>query len=251
MNRSGKWAKPIRALMALILFLATAYPTVLWLEAEKEIRILCSMLPAGTVQAEVMRTLDTGNLLRYRPEARDRADLGSLPGNPQGSGTVGSTVLLVESPWALGTSACRLAMERGVVVANSSDSTFRLATVGVWLAVVGFILLIVHQILLALGTPIGHLAWGGRHRVLPTSLRLASALSAGLLAVGSLAVLQKAGLVAVLPWTGLAETLPWVLMVVFFLSLLANALSERPWERRLGMLLALILSLACLVVGLG
>ena len=40
--------------------------------------------------------------------------------------------------------------------------------------------LAVFQIALAAGAPLGHLAWGGKHRVLPKGLRIASALSVGL-----------------------------------------------------------------------
>jgi len=251
MNHLGRWAKLIRVSLALVLFLATAYPVVLWTEAEKEVRVLCSMLPPGTPEAEVIRTLETGNLLRYGPQAGGRVDPGSAPGDAQGGGTVKSMVLLVESPWTLGTLDCRLTMEGGAVARNAYHSSFHLAAAGAWVASVGFLLLLVFQLLLALGAPLGHLAWGGRHRVLPPPLKGASLLSAAVLLLGIAAVLQKSGIVALLPWPRVAETLPWILALVFLLSLLGNSWSESLWERRLGVPLALILSLACVAVGLG
>jgi len=47
-------------------------------------------------------------------------------------------------------------------------------------AVVAYVLLgalAVLQIALAAGAPLGHLAWGGKYRVLPRGLRIASAVS--------------------------------------------------------------------------
>jgi hypothetical protein len=234
--------------LALVLFLATAYPVVLWTEAEKEGRILCSMLPPGTPDAEVIRTLETGNLLRYGPQAGGGADPGSAPENAQEGGRMKSMVLLVESPWALD---CRLTMVGGAVARNAYHSSFHLATAGAWVASAGFLLLLVFQLLLALVAPLGHLAWGVRHRVLPPPLKGARFLSAAVLLLGITAVLQKTGIVAHLPWPRVAETLPWILAPVFLLSLLGSSWSESPWKRRLGVPLALILSLACVAVGMG
>ena len=254
MIQAGRWTKPLRASLALVLFLATAYPVVLWTEAEKEVRILCSMLPPGTSEAEVIRVLNTGNLLRYGPEegrVGSEPDSTPIPFRPRTGEQGGGRALSVTSPWALGTLKCRLTLEEGAVAGNDYHASFRLGTVSAWVASTGFLLLLVFQLSLALGAPLGHLAWGGRHRILPPPLRVASVLSAGLLALGIPAVLQKGGIVALLPWPEVAETLPWVLALVFLLSLLGNSLSESPWERRLGMTLALMLSLACVAVGLG
>lgn len=245
-----RWKKSLRVASAFLVFLAIAFPVVLWTEAEKEIRILCGMLPAGTAEAEVIRTLNTGNLLRYGSVERAGPEPGPLPSNDRVRDG-GYSEILVESPWTLGTLECRLSLAEGVVTGSTYRSSFRLATVGAWVATGGFLLLGALQLLLATGAPLGHLAWDGRHRVLPTPRRIASLLSAGFLVLASLALLQKAGIVEVLPWGQVVETLPWVLVLAFLSSLLGNALSERPGKRRFGVFLALLLSLACLAVGLG
>jgi hypothetical protein len=64
----------------------------------------------------------------------------------------------------------------------------------------GFVWLAVFQVLLALGLPLGAMAWGGTHRVLPGRLRVASVVSAGLAVLGAVTVAQGSGLgPAVLP----------------------------------------------------
>jgi hypothetical protein len=49
------------------------------------------------------------------------------------------------------------------------------------------------QLLLALGVPWGRAAWGGAHNRLPAALRVASALSAGILLIAAFVVLGRAG----------------------------------------------------------
>lgn len=63
----------LRAAGALLVFLAVAGATVVWIEAEKEVRILCGHLGPGFSLEEVVRTLDTGNLLHYRVDERGGA----------------------------------------------------------------------------------------------------------------------------------------------------------------------------------
>jgi len=49
--------------------------------------------------------------------------------------------------------------------------------VAAWVATAGFIRMICFQVLLALGFPLGQSAWGGKHKKLPPSLRVASPFS--------------------------------------------------------------------------
>lgn len=55
--------------------------------------------------------------------------------------------------------------------------------------------LAVFQIALISGAPLGRLAWGGQHEVLPARLRAGSAVSIILYAVFAYAALAKAGMV--------------------------------------------------------
>src|SRR5438477_11265241 len=60
-------------------------------------------------------------------------------------------------------------------------------------AATGFSLLATFQLLLALGAPLGHAAWGGAQERLPSGLRIASAFAAVVFVVAALVVLGRAG----------------------------------------------------------
>ena len=116
---------------------------------------------------------------------------------------------------------------------------------------VGVAGMMIFQILLALGSPLGHAAFGGEHRVLPVKMRCASAASAVIFLVAFFVILARGGLV----WAPsrsslLAEVGIWVLVVLFGLSTLANFSSRSRWERRIMAPVALVLTVCCLTVAL-
>ena len=85
--------------------------------------------------------------------------------------------------------------------------------------------LAVFQVLLAAGWPLGRLAWGGRHEVLPVSLRIGSVVS-----VVSYAV------IAWLLWRAVAQPgdagpWMWILTAFFGLGIVMNAASRSRSER--------------------
>ena len=94
----------------------------------------------------------------------------------------------------------------------------------------------VFQIGLALGAPWGAAAWGGQNAgVLPTRLRVASAV-AGVVIYPLLIVLvlNAAGLIEI-PWLTDLGSLPmWILAVLLALGALANFASRSPRERLWG-----------------
>jgi hypothetical protein len=59
--------------------------------------------------------------------------------------------------------------------------------------------LAVFQLTLIAGAPLGHFAWGGQDRVLPSGKRVGSVVSIALYALFSVVVLQRAGLIELLP----------------------------------------------------
>lgn len=126
-----------------------------------------------------------------------------------------------------------------------------LSRIGAWIAVVGFAGLAVFQVLLALGAPLGRVAWGGRHRRLPRSRRIASLISAGILVFGCFCVLETTRILVVLDWPRVTRGTVWALVGLFVLSTLGNAMSDSTLERRIMTPIALILSLACLLVVFG
>jgi hypothetical protein len=121
-------------------------------------------------------------------------------------------------------------------------------------AVVAYVLLAalaVFQIALIAGAPLGHLAWGGKHRVLPRRLRIGSAVSVLLYAV--FAWIISAG-VARATDVGdyIYDTPPgvWVLTAYFGLGIVVNAISRSVPERVVMTPVVAILFACCLVIAL-
>lgn len=104
------------------------------------------------------------------------------------------------------------------------------------------------QLLLALGVPWGRAAWGGAHDRLPAALRVASALSAGVLLIAAYVVLGQVGY-----WSGPSALLrwgTWALVGLLAFSALGNFASSSRWEKLLFGPIALSISLLCLIVAL-
>lgn len=121
-------------------------------------------------------------------------------------------------------------------------------------AVVAYVLLAglaVFQIALAAGAPLGHLAWGGKDRVLPRGLRVASALSVPLYALFAWIISAAVGRATEFG-DYVYETPPalWVLTAYFGIGVLANAASRSRPERLVMTPVALVLALCCLVIAL-
>jgi hypothetical protein len=112
------------------------------------------------------------------------------------------------------------------------------------LAVIGF------QLALAAGLPWGAAAWGGRHRVLPSRLRLGSAAAAVILVAAGWVLLARAGLVAPGAEAPAVRVAAWVLAALFVLSTLGNLASKSRIERRL-MTPAAAATAACFLVVAG
>jgi hypothetical protein len=118
------------------------------------------------------------------------------------------------------------------------------------LVAAGFLTIAGFQVALALGAPLGHAAWGGRHRRLPTRFRIGSAVAVVIWILAALIVLGRAGFqVSPLP-DAVERWGTWVLVGVLPLGALMNVASSSPWERYLWGPLALILALLSLVVAL-
>jgi hypothetical protein len=110
-------------------------------------------------------------------------------------------------------------------------------------------LLAVFQLLLIAGLPLGRFAWGGQNAVLPTNLRIGSAVSIVLYAIFAVLILQAADAVAVLP-AGLAGVAIWVLTAYFAVGVAMNAVSRSRQERAVMTPVSLVLAAACLVLAL-
>ena len=120
-------------------------------------------------------------------------------------------------------------------------------------AVVALVLLAalaVFQGLLAGGAPFGRFAWGGQNEVLPTNLRIGSAVSIALYVGFAVLILQAAGFVSLLPGGFLGVAI-WVLTGYFLLGIAMNAISRSRAERLTMTPVVALLAAACLVLALG
>ena len=118
----------------------------------------------------------------------------------------------------------------------------------VTLALLSYLLLF--QLALAAGAPLGRAAWGGAHRVLPAGLRRGSLVSALVVGLGLLLVAEHAGHLTLLGQPARVSAGLFVLALLFGLSTVANLLSSSPWERLQGVPVALLLSLGCAYLAL-
>jgi hypothetical protein len=122
-----------------------------------------------------------------------------------------------------------------------------------WVAIVATVVLglvMVLQLLLALGLPLGQAAWRGQYRVLPTRLRWASLATVVVLGLAAWVVLAKAGLVAPGAEPVVIAVATWVLAGFWSLNVLGNLASRSPVERYAMTPVALLLVVCFIVVAL-
>jgi hypothetical protein len=107
--------------------------------------------------------------------------------------------------------------------------------------------LAVFQVLLVARRPLGRFAWGGAHEVLPTRLRVGSAVSVVLYALFATVILDAANLTRLLP-EAFSDVGIWVLTGYFAIGTVMNALSRSRPERLVMAPTALALAVLCGVV---
>jgi len=110
--------------------------------------------------------------------------------------------------------------------------------------------LAVFQLALIVGAPLGHFAWGGRDRVLPTTKRVGSAISIVLYALFALIVLERSGFAALLPSRTISVVGIWFLFAYFVIGIAMNALSRSKPERMTMTPVCALLAALTLVVAL-
>lgn len=105
------------------------------------------------------------------------------------------------------------------------------------------------QILVATGRPYGAFVYGGQHRVLPSKLRITSAVAVALYAAFAALLWARIG---VLPGEDHAfiVVLTWVLFAYFTFGIALNAISRSPAERYTATPACLVLSICTLLIAL-
>lgn len=111
--------------------------------------------------------------------------------------------------------------------------------------------LAVFQCALIGGAPIGRLAWGGQHDVLPAGLRVGSAVSIILYALFGYAAVAKAGWVPPLVSENVTSISMWVLTAYFALGVIMNGISRSKPERLVMTPTALVLAALYLILAVG
>ena len=214
-----------------LLYLLFIAATFVWFEAEKEIRILCSMFPTGTSETSVTNSLDTGTFLEYR-----QATLS------------GSRTIIADSPYMLRSSQCVIRLGMGASVRQSEyRQPFDLAKTAAWMGgvlLVGLALLI---ILLAAALPFGRTS---RQEMFSAKLLLAGAFSMATLTGGALLLLEKARITNYLQIPDLAVYAVWIMAVLFGIIGFWAPKSERTHLRMARRVLAHLLCCLCIIVAM-
>src|SRR5215207_7547486 len=103
-----------------------------------------------------------------------------------------------------------------------------------WAAIVAstvLVLVMILQLLLAAGLPLGRAAWRGQHRVLPRGLRWASLATVGVLGLAAWVVLARVGLAEPGAAQAVVPVAAWVFAGLFALNTLGNITSQSVVER--------------------
>ncbi|MDT0180228.1 hypothetical protein Q9S36_08400 [Microbacterium sp. ARD31] len=111
-------------------------------------------------------------------------------------------------------------------------------------------LLAIFQLVLSLGAPLGHFAWGGQHRVLPTKLRIGSAVSILIYALIALIAWDRVGAIDVFGDT-FAQIAMWVIFAYFALGILMNAISRSKPERYTMVPVTIVLTVLSFFIAMG
>ena len=115
-------------------------------------------------------------------------------------------------------------------------------------ATAAFGLVIVLQLLLALGVVPISMAWGGTQTTLTPALRLASLAAAVILALFAYIIRRRAGLTGAGRPGRLVAVLAWLTTAFLFLNTLGNFASSSSGEKLLFGPISLVLAVSCLIV---
>lgn len=209
-----------------MLTIAIAGGVIYWVESDKELKILGSMIEQGESIDEVYRLLDTGELLHY--EAREGR-------------------IVVTSHFNLKTTQFTVSFSESNEVQHVAyGQAIKLGEIAAYSAGVVTFLLLLFQSMLAMGFPLGEWAWGGFYKELPTSLRVSSAVSAVVL------VVPIAALADILQFHMLPGDMSVYIVtgftILFMLSLFGNLASVSRKEKMLMIPVSVVLVLSYFTV---
>jgi len=220
----------LKLVLQIGLFLGFLIGTFFWFEAEKEVRILCSMFEADQHKEHVFETLDTGNLLEYRSKSHENG-----PG------------LVVDSPFMLWSGRCTIKFSaEGIVQSAGYSQTFKLEKITAWMGVTGLLLIAFFHMLAASGRS-SRLKFG---RFGENQLSLNSRIGLGIygvtLATGAFFLLEHSGITHTLPNALPTTYAIWVLVILLGLTIATNC----KWKLRYRTSLSVFSLCCCIIVGM-
>jgi hypothetical protein len=109
--------------------------------------------------------------------------------------------------------------------------------------------LVIFQLCLIAGAPLGKFAWGGAHTTLPTNLRIGSLISTILYGLFIIIILNRAGSIDIIN-NSLSSLGIWALTIYFFIGVCMNGISRSKPERNMMTPVALVLAVLCLLIAL-
>ena len=132
-----------------------------------------------------------------------------------------------------------------------STTTKRSATsIAANVATVLFAIVIVLQLLLALGILPVTMAWGGTQTELTPLLRLAGVAAAIILALFAYIIRRRAGLIGDAPPSRASKFMSWLITAFMVLNTLGNLTSQSTAEKTVFTPITLLLAIACFVVSI-
>ncbi len=115
---------------------------------------------------------------------------------------------------------------------------------------IGFFGMMCFQLLLALGFPLGQVAWGGKYKILPPGFRIASLFSAVIFVFASIIVLEKAEVFSVFNSPTVVTYGVWIFTAFLGLNTISNFISRSKLEKCIMTPVSLTLGLLCLTVAI-
>lgn len=103
-----------------------------------------------------------------------------------------------------------------------------------WVAAAIMIGMMIFQLLLAIGLPLGRMAWGGKYpNKLPNKMRVASFLSIGILLFAATSILEKSGALITYNNPVIAKYAVWSFAFFLALNTLGNYMSQNKLEKQI------------------
>jgi hypothetical protein len=131
-----------------------------------------------------------------------------------------------------------------------TSSNHSASTIAANIATVLFVIVIVLQLLLAIGILPITMAWGGTQTELTLGLRVASVAAAGILGLFIFVIRRRAGLAGTPPPSMLIKILSWLITILMILNTLGNLTSQSTAEKIVFAPLTILLAICCFIVSI-